>query len=255
MKAVNPLIIDLILQLQSIEVLKPFALAGGTNLALRYNKRLSIDIDLFTSNMVGKNGFEHISKELKKYFASSLLFCEIINTESGDQYCFLRALINNSGLNIKVELIQNIPLLKAVEIFEGIKLLSLKDLGTLKLMSGTGRKANKDIYDLDLITDEIILEDLLELLREKETRFNKEENKCLFDLDEPPSPVNNLSLLLEFDNIDYSSLPLRPSHSNDRIELMLNAKSWQMAKLSWKRKVKDLMNRKGLSYPGIKPIN
>jgi Nucleotidyl transferase AbiEii toxin, Type IV TA system len=255
LKAVSPEVLDLILQLQSSEVLQSFALAGGTNLALRYNRRISVDIDLFTSNMIGKSGFEIISIELKKQFAASLLFCEIINAESGNQYCFLRALISHKGINIKVELIQNIPLFTNVEMLENVRLLSLSEIGTLKLMSATGRKANKDIYDLDLVTDEISLDFLLELLREKQLKFNKEENKCLFDLDNPPSPIDNLSLLLEFDNIDYTSLPLRPSHSNDRIELMPEAKTWQMAKLSWKRKVKNLMKKKGFNYPGIKPIS
>jgi len=216
----NKEIYNLILELQSINEIESFALAGGTSLALRYNHRISIDIDLFSSTTIGKIGFEAIQKKLKLHYQDSLKFCELINAESGNQYCFLRALINKEGNDIKVEFIQNIQILEPVELYESVKIISIKDIGMMKLMSASSRKAKKDIYDLDFITEEYELEILLDLLKVKMNRFCKIEHRNLFDLDNDPSPTDNIALLLEFDNIDYSSIPKRPSHSNDRIDIV-----------------------------------
>ncbi len=183
------------------------------------------------------------------------MYCEIINAESGDQYCFLRALIVAQGKNIKVEIIQNIQFLNPIEIYDEIRVLSLADIGVMKLLSDSSRKAKKDIYDLDFITNEIPIAQLLELLEKKTKTFNKEEYKCLFDLDNDPGPIDNIALLLEFDNLNYSSLPGRPSHSTDRIEILPDSKTWSAARSSWRRKVKGLMNARKIPSPKIKPIN
>lgn len=211
MEAVNKELYDLAVELQSFPLLAPFSLAGGTSLAIRYNHRISVDIDLFTDKVVGQQGLEGISEKLKNYYQNSLRFCELINTESGDQYCFLRALINKDGKDIKVEMIQNIQRMQPIEVYAGIRIFSVKDIALLKLLSASSRKAKKDIYDLDLITDEIPLETLTELLEQKQEIFNKEEHKNLFDLDGDPNPSKNISMLLEFDNTDYSSQASRPT--------------------------------------------
>lgn len=255
MEAVSKQLHDLIIQVQSLSSLNDFALAGGTNLAIRFNHRISNDIDLFTNRIIGKSGFEHIIEELKNFFDNSLMYCEIINTESGNQYCFLRALIATKGTNIKVEIIQNIQLLNPIETYNEIRLLSLIDIGMMKLLSASSRKAKKDIYDLDFVTNEIPVRQLMESLEERTKKFNKEEYKSLFDLDNDPSPLDNIYLLLEFDNTNYSSLPGRPSHSTDRIEIPSNGKTWSAVRSSWRRKVKELMKEKGIIPPKIDPIN
>lgn len=173
----------------------------------------------------------------------------------GNQYCFLKALIRKEALVIKVEVIQNIPLLDPVETLEGTLLLSQKDIGLLKLMSASNRKARKDIYDLDYLSDHLPLEYLLSMLEEKQARYNSKEFKCLFDLDNEESPTENLSLLLAFDNIDYGALPYRPNHSNDIIDIISPNKTWMSARLSWKRKVRNLMHTRGIDPPAIKPVN
>lgn len=255
MESVNKEIYDLAIELQSFAFLESFALAGGTSLAIRYNHRISVDIDLFTDQIVGQNGLEEIKKGLKNHYQNSLRFCEVINTQSGNQYCFLRALINKDGEHIKVEMIQNIQRMEPLEVYRGIKILSVKDIALLKLLSASSRKAKKDIYDLDLITDTISLESLMDLLEKKQQRFDKEEHKNLFDIDDDPSPSGNLALLLEFDNTDYSSQSSRPSHSNDRVDITPSGKSWLSAKASWRKKVITLMGKKGLSLPDVKPID
>lgn len=126
MKAVTDELNDLILELQSFNVLQSFALAGGTNLALRYNHRISLDIDMFSNKLIGEEGMKLIRDELKQFYKNDFKFGEIINVESGEQFCFLRMLINKNGANIKVELIQNVQHLDPFEIHNKIKLFSKK---------------------------------------------------------------------------------------------------------------------------------
>jgi hypothetical protein len=133
--------------------------------------------------------------------------------------------------------------------------LSKKDIGLLKLMSASNRKAKKDIYDLDYITDEIELSTLLEELEKKAYQFIAPNYKCLFDLDDELSPINDLSLLLEFDKIDYSAIPSKPSHTHDRIVICSTGKNWLTARTNWRAKVRKLYQQKGLNFPSITSVN
>lgn len=243
-------------ELQAFESLSVFALAGGTNLSIRFNHRHSYDIDLFTNQIIGYEGFVRIEKELKKFYNTSLIGCEIINTDNGDQFCFLRAFVGKeSGAVIKIEILQNMAITCPIEMYSGIRILSVRDIGLFKLMSASNRKAKKDIYDLDFITEDIAVSDLLAELQTKHEKFCEDEHKCLFDLDNEVSPNENLALLLEFDNIDYTKNDSRPNHSADILDIAPGNKSWSTAKSSWRRKVRRLMQERGTPLPPIKPIN
>ncbi|NML23688.1 nucleotidyl transferase AbiEii/AbiGii toxin family protein [Pseudoflavitalea sp. G-6-1-2] len=255
LEAVSKDLQSLIIEIQSLPAFANFALAGGTNLALLYNHRVSEDIDLISSEIVGISGMKQMEESLKAHFKDAVMYCEVINTDLGDQFCFLRAFIKTTDEVVKVEVLQNMKTIQPFEEFQNIRLVSKLDIGLFKLMSASNRKANKDIYDLDFITDEINLDYLLNALEEKRTRYNLPEHRCLFDLDHETNPIENLGALLEFDNIDYNVLPLRPSHSNDRISIMSSLKDWRTARSSWKRKVREIMRIRGIEPPPIKPVN
>lgn len=72
MKAVSPILYQSIKELQSLESLQAFALAGGTNLAVRFNHRESIDIDLFCTEIIGFTGFQKIQQEVKDFYGKKL---------------------------------------------------------------------------------------------------------------------------------------------------------------------------------------
>jgi len=167
----------------------------------------------------------------------------------------LKVFIKREGSNIKVEMLQNFQHVNDIEINEGIRIFSIRDIGLFKLMSAANRQAKKDIYDLDYVTEQIPLSELLNDLRDKSEKYSADEFKCLFDLDDEKNPVDDLNLLLKFDEIDYSDLPSRPSHSTDNIEITSGSKSWNSARASWRRKVRDLMNERGVPLPPVKPIN
>lgn len=253
MNAVSPAIVKTIIQLQSLPSLSNFNLAGGTNLALQYNHRISDDIDLFCSEIVGINGFQMIEDEVKEYFGKSVRNfdnpCDI-----DDQYTFLRFYIDTEdGTMIKVDLLQNMKCIFDIETKDNIRLFSKNDIGLYKLVSLSNRATKKDIYDLDFITDEIKLTVLFEKLKEKVAKFNKDEHKTIFDLDKNESVLENIELLISFDNTTGSSKS--PTHTHDNIKIIEGNKTWIEAKINWRSKVRQLYNYLGQEFPAPKGID
>lgn len=253
MSAVSPAIVKTILQLQSLPSLANFSLAGGTNLALQYNHRISDDIDLFCSEIIGLEGFNKIQEEVKASFGKNARNfdnpCDI-----NDQYSFLRFFIDtDDGTMIKVDVLQNMKHLFEIETINDIRLFSKADIGLYKLVSLSNRSTKKDIYDLDFITDEIKLSTLYESLKDKAKKFNKEEHKTIFDLDKNQSVLDNLELLISFDNITASSK--FPTHTHDNIKITEGNKTWVEARISWRSKVRALYDYLGKDFPKPKGID
>nr|WP_294990468.1 nucleotidyl transferase AbiEii/AbiGii toxin family protein [uncultured Sediminibacterium sp.] len=250
-------LLETIHELQQLSSLSEFGLAGGTNLALRYGHRISVDIDLFSPSMIGIKGLESICDQINKYYSEKVISCQLINDEFGDQFCFARLLIKTKNGQIKVEIMQNVPLLDELELEDEIRMISTKDIGVLKLKSLCSRMAKKDAYDLDLITDQegYSLEELIDRYQEKESKFSGEDDKWIFDLDEHPNPAIDPNALLAFDVTDYKSADNRPMHSNDQLNIVPPAKLYSLAKLSLRRKVRDYMRKKGFELPPAIPVN
>jgi len=255
LETVSPDLLQLITELQSLKTLESFALAGGTNLSIRYNHRQSIDIDLFTNKIVGINGLRAIEKELRESFKENLIFLNIDDPGCGEQYCFIKSLIRKNNCDVKVEILQNIQLLKPIEIKDNVRLISVIDIGVMKLETVSNRKAQKDVYDIERITDDIELSELMNQLKIKKERFSEEHYKSLFDLDDQQSPLDNPIQLLSFDDIKYEIVARRPSHTDDKLRINEGGKSWLIARVHWKRKVSKYCTDHNIELPEIKPIN
>src|SRR5699024_8581772 len=133
MNAVSALHAKTIQELQGLSSLIEFALAGGTNLALRYNHRESVDIDLFCKKIIGFEGFKKIQEEVQAFYGSSAnSFIDPMNLS--DQFTFLRFFVQKKETVIKVDVIQNMKAMDDFETINGIRLYSLKDIGLFKLM-------------------------------------------------------------------------------------------------------------------------
>ncbi|WP_127137991.1 nucleotidyl transferase AbiEii/AbiGii toxin family protein [Flagellimonas oceanensis] len=247
MSAVSPALAKTITELQLLKTLEKFALGGGTNLALRYKHRVSVDIDLFTNEIIGINGFKKIAEEATQFYGNNVTGIDY-PCKINDQFVFLRFFIKQKDAFIKVEVLQNFQRLDDIEIIDGVKLLSAKDVGLLKLMSASNRPSKKDIFDLDFITDTIPLPNLYTHLEVKQKKFNKEEYQTIFDLDKETSPIERPELLIAFDEIRKVS-GSRPSHSQDLIQIMEESKTWKESRYSWLRKVRALYRELGLEYP------
>jgi hypothetical protein len=253
MSAVSPILKQTILKLQNLPSLAQFALGGGTSLALRYNHRISIDIDFIAPTTIGRIGFDQIIEEVESAFGKKQVNAMLLNTQLDEQFLFLKMFISINDEVIKVEFLQNMSCLFAPDLFEDIRVIHKTDLGLFKLMSASNRFAKKDIYDLDYITDEIHLVELFHHFKIKSEKFNLAEHQTIFDLDKEVNPIDQPELLLEFDTTKTSNQN-RPSHSNDRIAILESSKTWQMARLSWRSKVRGLYTHLGKDFPGPKGV-
>ncbi|WP_185964791.1 nucleotidyl transferase AbiEii/AbiGii toxin family protein [Flavobacterium franklandianum] len=180
-----------ILELQNLLSITQFALGGGTNLALRYNHRISVDIDFIAPMTIGRIGFDKIIEEVESLYGKKHINIMLLNTQLDEQFLFLRMFISKNEEVIKVEFLQNMKCLLAPELFEEIRVIHKTDIGLFKLMSASNRFAKKDIYDLDYITDEIDLVELFEHFKIKSEKFNLREHQNIFDLDIEVNPIDN----------------------------------------------------------------
>jgi len=251
MSAVSKVLLQTIKELQSLPSLSQFALAGGTNLAFRFNHRASQDVDLFCPEILGVKHLESIEKEVINFYGKkNVTGIEYPSDKENDQYSFLRFFVTKpSGEIIKVEIIQNMKMMDAVEVIDNVSLVTLKDLGLFKLISGSSRAAKKDIYDLDFITEKIPIIELFEALKEKKAIYNKEEDKNIFDLDENKCPTQFPLELLNFDRNTKKRNSLKPMHSNDNIIVADNGKSWIRTRMSWVSKIRQLYRSIDVKYP------
>ena len=252
MAAVSAELLETIIELQGLSSLKNAVLGGGTNLAIRYDHRMSTDIDLFFSGIIGKSGYREIEDEIQAHFGGNASRLDYPCNES-DQYMFMRFWIKKDELTIKVEIIQNASFLDDPEVIIGARLASIRDIGLLKLMTASNRASFKDIYDLDYLTDDISLTTLMEDLKYKQETFKGEEYRTIFDLDDEISPVKDPLRLLLFE-AKAAERKNRPNHSDHRILPQPDKKNWLAAQSSYRRKVRRLCNDLGIDFPSITPI-
>lgn len=127
----------LIKELMSDKELESFNLVGGTTLSLKLGHRMSVDIDLFTDRDFDAH---QISRHLTQTY-----YAENIKTLKNGIFCFI------NGIKVDI-LAHQYPILNKVEKVDGIRMLSLQDIGAMKLKailhSGTRLKDFVDMYFL-----------------------------------------------------------------------------------------------------------
>ncbi len=128
-----------------------FYLAGGTALALILGHRRSVDLDFFSDT---DEVMEKTRKEITQYLVKKP--SQIIENTDGNLLLESR--------NTRVGFFgYGYPLIKPLINLEGVRVASIEDIGLMKLDAIISRGARKDFYDLFYISQEITIDDLLEL--------------------------------------------------------------------------------------------
>lgn len=129
-----------------------FFLAGGTSLALRMGHRISIDIDLFGSGDVHSPEILQTLMEL----GPVMLLKQSPN-------------IRISSIDgVKVDLVNyGYPLIAPPDVVEGMRLISLPDLASMKLNAIAGRGSRKDFIDLFFLLQTFSLDEMLAFYQAK----------------------------------------------------------------------------------------
>lgn len=187
-------------ELMQLDVLDSFSLGGGTNLALKYDHRLSTDIDLFSHDIVGRAALGEIKETLISKFPGSSLF---IHNKESEQLSWLTGILVNDTYRIKIDLVQNLKLLKEPSLEGGIRFIDDLDIASLKLETMAGRGSRKDLYDLVLLTNKYDIKDIFDLYVERNTRFNTEKDLNIFNATGSgisTQLANDLGKLINFNN-------------------------------------------------------
>lgn len=151
--AIQPGTLELLIKLQSEEILNNFHLAGGTSLALQIGHRKSVDLDFFTTDDFDVN-----------------FLLEFLETN----YNFYSDFTANNTLkgfidSIKIDFISHkYPLVKNIRNVENIKLYSIEDIAAMKLnaIAGNGTRS-KDFIDLYFLLKEYSVRQLLDFYSTK----------------------------------------------------------------------------------------
>ena len=152
-QTVDAATLELLKKLMQVPELEDFNLVGGTNLALRYGHRLSIDIDLFTNvSFVPLELFQYIKRD----------FPQAILKSSSKSMLFLY--IND----IKIDcVLAPFPYIAPVETLEEVRMVGVQDIVAMKLAALSGRGVKKDFWDIAELLDYYTIEEMLVFFAEK----------------------------------------------------------------------------------------
>lgn len=187
-QGVSDELFNVILKLMNEPLLEDFLLGGGTNLSIKYNHRLSTDIDLFSTTIVGTKKLSLVCDYIENEFGNNNVLISKQNFAS-EQFAWLQ--ISLIKEEIKIDIIQNLKLLYGFELKDGIRLINDLDIGALKLLAASDRGNQKDFYDLYLLTEKTELEIYYDALQRRIIEFSKEQDKTIFDI-QVGKPINRL---------------------------------------------------------------
>ncbi|WP_240625398.1 nucleotidyl transferase AbiEii/AbiGii toxin family protein [Spirosoma pollinicola] len=150
---VEPATLELLKRLMQQPILKSFALAGGTSLALQFGHRLSVDLDLFTNQSFSE---QELFDELLLNFPTTIKTDEARNTLS----LFIEG--------VKVDLLAHrYPLISPFIEEAGIRFWSIEDVIAMKLGAVSGRGAKKDFWDITELLNHFSLQQMLQFFTTK----------------------------------------------------------------------------------------
>ena len=175
---IEPSTLELLIKLQSENLIKDFQLAGGTALAMQIGHRKSIDLDLFTQHDFEVNTLLEFLEE-KYQFAMN--------------YSSLNTLKGSIG-KVQVDFISHkYPLVDKTINLAGACLLSIEDIAAMKLNAITGNGTrSKDFIDIYFMLKQFTIDELIIFYKKKYSFRNQ---------------LHVIKSLTYFDDIDTQDWP------------------------------------------------
>ena len=150
--------LELLKGLMEIPELETFALVGGTNLALRFGHRLSIDLDLFTNQKFDSN---------KIFDAISGVFPNTELTSKNENMLFLYV----NDIKVDIVLLPYVYI-QPVEEIDGVRMVSVPDIIAMKLHAVSTRGVKKDFWDIAELLNYYSIADMVQFFK---TKYSKQD--------------------------------------------------------------------------------
>ena len=145
-EAVHPATLELLRSIMAKPALSGFYLAGGTSLALQIGHRLSFDLDFFG----------HRPFQVQELLSPLSILAQSTNI-----------LVLNVK-EIKVDFVNyRYPLISPPVEEENLRLISIPDIGAMKLAAIAGRGRKRDFYDLYFLLGHYTLPELMKFYLKK----------------------------------------------------------------------------------------
>lgn len=150
---VAPNTLGLLEDLMQKPYLQGFNLVGGTSLSLQIGHRISLDLDMFSTEP-----FE--SSELKSQLADDFPTLQVVMERTNALICIIN--------EVKVDFIRfKYGFIYPVVLENKIRLTNIKDIASMKLDAISGRGKKKDFFDLYFLLKQFSLPELLALYQAK----------------------------------------------------------------------------------------
>lgn len=206
LSTIQPATLDLLKKLLVIPELKDFYLVGGTALALKYGHRLSVDLDLFSTQDFDK---ENLIQIIVKHFPQT----EYKNDNNPvGFFCFIN--------NVKVDLVKHhyFNQIDKPDIIDGIRMFGDKDIIAMKIFAILKRAKKKDFYDLAELMKKYSLKDMLDFYKKK-------------------YPDHMLLI-----SIPYALTYFADAEEDEDPLTILNSQSWESVKKQIQKTVRDFLS-------------
>ncbi len=162
--AVYPKTLELLKKLMQEKCLSSYNLVGGTALALQLGHRISIDLDLFSTQSFDT---QQMLATLRKTYQLNVV------TEYENTLIQKIEYPANSQNFIKVDIIKYpYSLIKEPIVIDGIRLLTKEDIIPMKLSAIGNRGSKKDFYDIFFLLQEFNIKEMFDLFEQKFPNVN-----------------------------------------------------------------------------------
>lgn len=181
MQAVDKTLVKVLLELSKIDILKEHYLAGGTNLALRYNHRTSIDLDFFIHRDMNLDDSNYLNLKLREIFKDRF---ESNSVSKVGVFGFID--------KVKLDFVNYpYPLIHPTEILNGAKLAHPLDIAGMKINAIVGRGSRKDFFDLHHMMSIYPIDSLIDNYKLKYGLDNIQQAKMALVYFEDGEDINN----------------------------------------------------------------
>lgn len=249
MESVSDELRETIEELMKEPLLNDFNLGGGTNLALKYNHRVSTDIDLFSQHIVGEKKMTEINDLLLKKYSNNNISSRVNNKKS-ENLSHISSFLQKGKVEIKIDIVQNLPLRNSIEKKDNIRLIHDLDIGALKLLSAADRKSRKDFYDLYLLSEIYTLPKIYDELIFRHNNFTPT-NKLYQNIFNVPTKFPKEDLKKSLTSLGDFNKANNQDNPNNRLyptpNKSINTEWYQIEKL-WIELLKDLAKNKNLLF-------